>query len=167
LVIRVCIETDTSFQKLKEFIGRNSSILPASERGEADLAVSYIHMSMVCTHNHEIRHSVNWPPPTYTCQLKGLYARSKANKWTHCTQVGCAESGWGMLGYRLRSELGCSHKVLTYVEYRAGFGVFQNIDSPPPSPPSECVRPPHQRRGGTHSPGGKGVGGQYFGRRQT
>ncbi len=31
------------------------------------------------------------------------------------------------------------HKVLTYVEYRAVSGVFQNIDSPPPSPPSECV----------------------------
>jgi hypothetical protein len=31
-----------------------------------------------------------------------------------------------------------------------------------PTPP-----PPHQRRGGTHSPGGEGVGGQYFGRRQT
>jgi hypothetical protein len=28
-------------------------------------------------------------------------------------------------------------------------------------------RPPHQRRGATHSPGGEGVGGQYFGRRQT
>ncbi len=37
-------------------------------------------------------------------------------------------------------------------------GVFQNIDPPPPSPPSECVLPPHQRRGGTHSPGGEGVG---------
>jgi hypothetical protein len=37
----------------------------------------------------------------------------------------------------------------------------------PPSPPSECVLPPHQRRGGTHSLGGEGEGGQYFGRRQT
>jgi hypothetical protein len=33
-----------------------------------------------------------------------------------------------------------------YVEYRAVSGVFQNID-PPPSPPSECVLPPHQMRG--------------------
>jgi hypothetical protein len=34
---------------------------------------------------------------------------------------------------------------------------------------SECVLPPHERRGrgGTHSPGGEGVGGQYFGRYQT
>jgi hypothetical protein len=39
------------------------------------------------------------------------------------------------------------HKVLTYVEYRAVPGGFQNIDPPPPSPPSECVLPPHQRRG--------------------
>ena len=27
-------------------------------------------------------------------------------------------------------------------------GVFQNFDPTPPSPPSECVLPPHQRRGG-------------------
>jgi hypothetical protein len=54
------------------------------------------------------------------------------------------------------------HKVLTYVEYRAVPGVFQNIDLPPPSPPSECVLPPQQRRGGTHSPGGEGVGGSIF-----
>jgi hypothetical protein len=58
------------------------------------------------------------------------------------------------------------HKVLTYVECRAVSGVIQNIDPPPPPPPpSECVLPPHQRlgEGGTHSPGGEGVGGQYFG----
>jgi hypothetical protein len=37
-------------------------------------------------------------------------------------------------------------------------GVFQNIYPPTPSPPSECVLPPHQRRGvgGTLSPGGEG-----------
>ncbi len=49
------------------------------------------------------------------------------------------------------------HKVFTYVEYRAVSGVFQNID---PSPPSECVLPPHQRR--THSPGGEGGGESIF-----
>jgi hypothetical protein len=38
-------------------------------------------------------------------------------------------------------------KRSTYVEYRPVSGVFQNIDPPPPSPPSECVLPPHQRRG--------------------
>jgi hypothetical protein len=58
------------------------------------------------------------------------------------------------------------HKVLTYVEYTAVSGDFQNID-PHPSPPSERVLPQHQRQGGTHSPGGEGMGGQYFGRRQT
>jgi hypothetical protein len=45
-----------------------------------------------------------------------------------------------------------THKVLTYVEYRAvsrRSRVFQNIDPPAPSPPSECVLPPHQRRGYT------------------
>jgi hypothetical protein len=56
-------------------------------------------------------------------------------------------------------------KILTYIEYRAVSGVFRSID---PFPPSECVLlPPHQRLGDTHSPGGEGVGGQYFGRRQT
>ncbi len=39
-----------------------------------------------------------------------------------------------------------THKVLTYVECRVLSGAFQNID-PPPFPPSECVLPPHQRRG--------------------
>ncbi len=36
--------------------------------------------------------------------------------------------------------------------------VFQNIDPPPLTPPSECVLPPHQR----HSPGGEGGGGSIF-----
>ncbi len=31
------------------------------------------------------------------------------------------------------------HSVLTYVKYRSVSGSFQNIDPPPPSPPSECV----------------------------
>jgi hypothetical protein len=48
-----------------------------------------------------------------------------------------------------------NHKVLTYVEYRAVSGVFQNIDPPPPPPPpSVCVYPPHRRRrggGGVHT----------------
>jgi hypothetical protein len=38
------------------------------------------------------------------------------------------------------------HKVLTHVEYRAVSGFFQNIDPPPPIPPSECVR-----GGGVHT----------------
>ncbi len=29
--------------------------------------------------------------------------------------------------------------------------------------PANVSSPPHQRRGGTHSPGGEGLGGQYFG----
>jgi hypothetical protein len=40
------------------------------------------------------------------------------------------------------------HKVLTYVEYTAVPGVFQNIDPPPPSPSSECVLLPHPGRSG-------------------
>jgi hypothetical protein len=49
-------------------------------------------------------------------------------------------------------------------------GVFQNIDPTPPSPPGECV-PPRLVRGedtlaGWSTGGGKGGGGQYFGRRR-
>jgi hypothetical protein len=47
--------------------------------------------------------------------------------------------------------------------------VFQNIDPPPPSLPGECA-PPKKKAGitgGTHSPGGEGVRGQYFGRQET
>jgi hypothetical protein len=58
------------------------------------------------------------------------------------------------------------HKVLIYVEYRAVSGVFQNIDPPPPYQPAS-VYPPPLVRGRTHLLGGEGVGGQYFGRRQT
>jgi hypothetical protein len=58
------------------------------------------------------------------------------------------------------------HKVPTYVEYRAVSGVFKNIDPPPLSTQRVC--PPHApKAGGTHSLGSDGVGGQYFGRRQT
>ncbi len=55
------------------------------------------------------------------------------------------QSCWGVEG--------AGHKVHLYVEYRALSGVFQIIDSPTPSL--------------THSPGGEGVEGQYFVRRQT
>jgi hypothetical protein len=54
------------------------------------------------------------------------------------------------------------HKVLTCVEYRSVSGVFQTVTPTHPSPPSECVLLPHQRRGGTHSPGGEGGGGSIF-----
>jgi hypothetical protein len=54
------------------------------------------------------------------------------------------------------------------IGYRAVSGVFRTIDPPPLSTQLQCVLPPHQRRVyTTHSPGGEGVGGQYFGRRQT
>ncbi len=54
-----------------------------------------------------------------------------------------------------------THKLLTHVEYRAVSGIFQNIDPPPPSPPSECVLP-RTKGGGVHSPGGEGGGGSIF-----
>jgi hypothetical protein len=59
--------------------------------------------------------------------------------------------------------LQCKHKVLTYVEHRAVSGVFQNID--PCTHPLSIHAASVPKAGGTHSPGGEGVGGQYFGRR--
>ncbi len=60
------------------------------------------------------------------------------------------------------------HKVLTYVEYRAMSGVFQNIDPTPPLRPAIVSSPRTIGGGNTLARGwGGGVGGQYFGRRQT
>ncbi len=51
------------------------------------------------------------------------------------------------------------HKVLTYAEYRAVSGVFQTTDLPPPLHPAGVSSPRTKGgRGGTHSPGGEGVG---------
>ncbi len=47
------------------------------------------------------------------------------------------------------------------------YGVFQNIDPPPPSPPEECVSPAFGAGGGHTRRVERGEGGQYFGRRQT
>ena len=44
------------------------------------------------------------------------------------------------------------YKVLTYEEYRAVSGVFQNIEPPPPFHPAS-VSSPAPKAGGTHSPG--------------
>ncbi len=46
--------------------------------------------------------------------------------------------------------------------------LFQNIDPPPPSQPGECVPPAFLGGGGGHTRRvERGVGGQYFGRRET
>jgi hypothetical protein len=60
----------------------------------------------------------------------------------------------------VHTSLCCTHKVLTYVDYRTVSGVFQNID-PPPTPLStqRVCPPPAPKAGGTHSPGGEGGGG--------
>ncbi len=58
-------------------------------------------------------------------------------------------------------SLCCTHKVLTYVEYRNVSGVFQNIDPHPPLHPAS-VSFPRTKGGGTHSPGGEGRGGSIF-----
>jgi hypothetical protein len=53
----------------------------------------------------------------------------------------------------------CSNKVLTYVEYRAVSGVFQNIDPPTPlSTQQVCPFPAPKAGGGTHSAGVWGGG---------
>jgi hypothetical protein len=46
-------------------------------------------------------------------------------------------------------------------------GVFQNIDPPPPSPPGEYLPPAFGAGGGHTRWAERGVGGQYFGKRQT
>jgi hypothetical protein len=51
---------------------------------------------------------------------------------------------WGISGL-----IDDSHEVLTYVEYRAVSGVFQNIDSPPPFNPVS-VSSPRTKGGGVH-----------------
>jgi hypothetical protein len=50
------------------------------------------------------------------------------------------------------------HKVLTYIEYRAVSGVFGTIDPPPPLHPASVSFPRTKVAGGTHSPGGEGLG---------
>ena len=60
----------------------------------------------------------------------------------------------------------CQHNLITYIEYRAVSGVFRTIDPTPPLHPAS-VSSQRTKGGGTHVPGGEGVGGQYFGRRQT
>jgi hypothetical protein len=58
------------------------------------------------------------------------------------------------------------HKVLTYMDYRVVSGVFRTIDPPPLLHPMS-VSSPRTIGGVVHSPGGEGVGAQYFERRQT
>jgi hypothetical protein len=53
------------------------------------------------------------------------------------------------------------NKVLSYIEYRAVSGVFRTIDPPPPLLLAS-VSSPCTKGGGTHSPGGEGVGGSIF-----
>jgi hypothetical protein len=59
-------------------------------------------------------------------------------------------------------------KVLTYVEYRAVPGVFQNIDPPTPLSIQRVCPPPAPKAEGGHTRRAVGgVGSQYFARRQT
>ncbi len=77
-------------------------------------------------------------------------------------------NSWIRLVYRLVASAlpHFIYKVLTYVEYRAVPGVFQNNIDPPPTPLStQRVCPPPASKaggGGTHSPGREGVGGATF-----
>jgi hypothetical protein len=59
-----------------------------------------------------------------------------------------------------------NHREIRLQEANPLAGVFQNIDPPPPSPPGECVHA--FGAGGRHTRWvERGVGGQYFGRRQA
>ncbi len=77
---------------------------------------------------------------------------------THVTHSSCQ---FAIRLFLMLTVLLYNHKVLTYVEYRAVSGVFQNIDPPPPSPPSECALPMalplHRRRreGGVYTLAGR------------
>jgi hypothetical protein len=53
-----------------------------------------------------------------------------------------------------------SQPQITYIySVQSSVRRLLNYLPPTPSPPIECVLPPHQRLGGTHSPGGEEVGG--------
>ncbi len=68
-----------------------------------------------------------------------------------------------LVQYDMQYWILSAHKVLTYKELRAVSGVFRAIDPHPLSIQRVCPPPAPK----THSPGGEGRGGQYFGRRQT
>ncbi len=70
--------------------------------------------------------------------------------------------------WALSETNGSAHKILTYVEYRAVSCVFQDISPHPPLHPASVSSP--RTKGGGYTLAGRavrGVGGQYFGRRQT
>ncbi len=84
--------------------------------------------------------SVQWWLPSPTSGTCSSY--SMAMRWWTAPQRRAPSSP--------STRVSTSHKVLTYLEYRAVPGVFKNIDpSPPLHPASVCVLPPHQRRGYT------------------
>ncbi len=62
-----------------------------------------------------------------------------------------------LFGLNTRPTLTVHDKVLTYVEYRAVSGVFQNIDPPPPLHPAS-VSSPAPNAGGYTLAGRWGVG---------
>ncbi len=100
----------------------------------------------------------------FSAQLLGL--QGVEHDEHELTRLGLIQHHVSVNSARQREREGSEHKVLTYKENRAVSGVFQTIDPPPPSTQQVCP-PLAPKAGGTHSPGGEGVGGQYFGRRQT
>ncbi len=103
--------------------------------------------------------------------MKGSSAASSSLDRRVITSA-CSSASHSVLSTNLPIKA-VDHQVLTYTEYRAVSGVFQtppppnpNYCPPTPSPTSECVLSPHQRRG-VHTRRAVRGGGQYFGRRQT
>ncbi len=73
--------------------------------------------------------------------MNSLFAPSPASEFVSpCFQVGGGGAGGEPIFTRKPVTQGI---ILTYVEYKAVSGVFQNIDPPPPL--RECVLPPHKR----------------------
>jgi hypothetical protein len=102
---------------------------------------------------------------THSCKDVSHYACAYVCIW-------CSKCGHALLHLRMVylpnisfPVRGCTTKYL-HIEYRAVSGVFRTIHPPPLSTQRVCP-PPAPKAGGTHSPGGEEVEGQYFGRRQT
>ncbi len=103
----------------------------------------------------------SWPWPSPPSPLSSLSYRRLSSQFQFSLSV-------ADLGIYLYGCACLPHAQSTYI-YRVQSSVWRSTEllTPTPSPPSECVLPPHQRRGVHTRRAGRGVGGQYLGRRHT
>jgi hypothetical protein len=109
--------------------------------------------------------SANWisnDTPLFDSSLNLRSAQLKISQVLCCPNVSFywipdLKSLFAVSNLMSRGKRGKKHKVLTYIEYRAVYGIFRTIDPPQ----SECVLPPHLRRGSTLAGRWDGGGGQY------